>query len=75
MGVRHKTMPIEGVQFHPESIASQYCSELFKAFLNYRRDNLPVAEYLRQLLDEKKPLTREQASFFMENLTDGTMYL
>ena len=73
MGVRHKTMPIEGVQFHPESIASQACQELFKAFLNYRRDNLPVSEYLRQLLDEKKPLTREQASFFMENLTDGTM--
>ena len=73
MGVRHKTMPIEGVQFHPESIASQACQELFKAFLNYRRDNLPVSEYLRQLLDEKKPLTRDQASFFMENLTDGTM--
>ena len=73
MGVRHKTMPIEGVQFHPESIASKACMELFKAFLNYRRNNLPVAEYLRQLIDEKKPLTREQASFFMENLTDGTM--
>ena len=73
MGIRHKTMAIEGVQFHPESIASQACQELFKAFLNYRRDNLPVSEYLRQLLDEKKPLTREQASFFMENLTDGTM--
>ena len=73
MGIRHKTMPIEGVQFHPESIASQACQELFKAFLNYRRNNLPVAEYLKQLIDEKKPLTREQASFFMENLTDGTM--
>lgn len=73
MGVRHKTMAIEGVQFHPESIASQACQELFKAFLNYRRDNLPVAEYLRQLMDEKKPLSRDQASFFMENLTDGTM--
>ena len=73
MGIRHKTMAIEGVQFHPESIASQCCQELFKAFLNYRRDNLPVSEYLRQLIDEKKPLSREQASFFMENLTDGTM--
>ena len=73
MGIRHKSMPIEGVQFHPESIASQACQELFKAFLNYRRDNLPVSEYLKQLIDEKKPLSREQASFFMENLTDGTM--
>ena len=73
MGIRHKTLPIEGVQFHPESIASQTCQELFTAFLNYRRDNLPVAEYLRQLIDEKKPLNREQAAFFMESLTDGTM--
>ncbi len=73
MGIRHKTLPIEGVQFHPESIASQACLDLFKGFLNYRRDNLPVSEYLKQLIDEKKPLTREQASFFMENLTDGTM--
>ncbi len=73
MGIRHKTMAIEGVQFHPESIASQACMELFKAFLNYRRDNLPVSDYLRQLIDEKKPLSQEQASFFMENLTDGTM--
>ena len=73
MGIRHKTMAIEGVQFHPESIASQACMELFKAFLNYRRDNLPVSDYLHQLIDEKKPLTQEQASFFMENLTDGTM--
>ncbi|MCR5612059.1 bifunctional anthranilate synthase component II/anthranilate phosphoribosyltransferase [Treponema sp.] len=73
MGIRHKTMPIEGVQFHPESIASQACQELFKAFLNYRRDNLPVADYLKQLIDDKKPLSAQQASFFMENLTDGTM--
>ena len=73
MGIRHKSLPIEGVQFHPESIASQACLDLFKGFLNYRRDNLPVSEYLKQLIDEKKPLTREQASFFMENLTDGTM--
>jgi len=73
MGIRHKTLPIEGIQFHPESIASQACTQLFKAFLNYRRDNIPVSEYLRQLIDEKKPLSKTQASCFMENLTDGTM--
>ena len=72
MGIRHKTLPIEGVQFHPESIASEHCRDIFVNFINYRRENLPVAQYLNQLLD-KKDLTEEQAAFFMENVTDGTM--
>ncbi|MCR5723720.1 MAG: bifunctional anthranilate synthase component II/anthranilate phosphoribosyltransferase [Treponema sp.] len=73
MGIRHKTLPIEGVQFHPESIASQAGDNLFRAFLNYRRENLAVNELLTQMLDKKKPLSREQAEAFMENLTDGTL--
>ena len=72
MGIRHKTMCIEGVQFHPESIASEAGESLFKAFLNYRRENLPHSALLNQLI-AKKDLTEEQASMFMENITDGTM--
>ena len=72
MGVRHKTLPIEGIQFHPESIASQAGKELLSSFINYHRENLNVAEYLNQLI-AKKDLTEEQASFFMENVTDGSM--
>lgn len=33
MAVQHKTLPIFGVQFHPESIASQYGHEMLKNFL------------------------------------------
>ncbi len=33
MGVRHKTLDVEGVQFHPESILSEQGHELFKNFL------------------------------------------
>jgi anthranilate synthase/aminodeoxychorismate synthase-like glutamine amidotransferase len=33
MGVRHKTLPIEGVQFHPESILTESGKELLKNFI------------------------------------------
>jgi para-aminobenzoate synthetase component 2 len=33
MGIRHKTFPIEGVQFHPESIMTQGGKSLLKKFL------------------------------------------
>lgn len=33
MGVRHKTLHIEGVQFHPESILTEQGHELFANFL------------------------------------------
>lgn len=72
MGIRHKTMVIEGVQFHPESIASEFGDSIFKSFLNYRRENLPHSELLNQLI-AKKDLSVDQAAMFMENVTDGTM--
>ena len=33
MGVRHRSLPIEGVQFHPESILSEHGHALLKNFL------------------------------------------
>jgi para-aminobenzoate synthetase component 2 len=34
MAVRHRTLPIEGVQFHPESVLTGAGFELLKNFLS-----------------------------------------
>ena len=37
MGIRHKTLDVEGVQFHPESISSEHGHALLQNFLNRLR--------------------------------------
>ena len=34
MAVRHRTLPLEGVQFHPESILSRHGAEIVRTFLS-----------------------------------------
>jgi anthranilate synthase component 2 len=34
MGVRHKTLAVEGLQFHPESVLTEYGHRLLENFLN-----------------------------------------
>lgn len=38
MGVMHKSHPVHGVQFHPESIASEYGHQMLQNFINIARD-------------------------------------
>ncbi|OAM75719.1 anthranilate synthase component II [Devosia elaeis] len=38
MGMQHKTLPLHGVQFHPESIASENGHALLQNFLNIAND-------------------------------------
>ncbi len=37
MGVRHRELPIEGVQFHPESILTEHGHDLLRNFLNIKK--------------------------------------
>ncbi len=39
MGMQHKTLPIHGVQFHPESIASQHGHKMLENFLKISGDH------------------------------------
>ncbi len=72
MGVRHKTFAVEGVQFHPESIASTQGEAVLKAFLSYRREGLSFSKVLSNLM-AGKDMTRDEAEIFMEDLTEGSL--
>ena len=36
MGVRHRELPVQGVQFHPESILTQHGHDLLENFLKQK---------------------------------------
>jgi anthranilate synthase component 2 len=37
MGVRHRSLAVEGVQFHPESILTEHGHALLRNFIQERR--------------------------------------
>lgn len=42
MGLRHGSLPIYGVQFHPESIATSHGHEILRNFLRLARETVPA---------------------------------
>jgi anthranilate synthase/phosphoribosyltransferase len=72
MGVRHRTHVVEGLQFHPESIASETGKRCLRNFLRYRREPFPLSSVLGALQQEKA-MNRAEAEAFMDELTDGQL--
>ncbi len=72
MGVRHRELLVEGVQFHPESIASEHGKRCLQNFVGYRREPFPLSAVLGRL-QAGQGMSREEAEAFMDELTDGRL--
>jgi len=72
MGVRHRSYTVEGIQFHPESIASEFGMKILQNFLHYRRDTLKFSVVISGILTGDE-LTPEQSASIMEDITEGDM--
>ena len=49
MAVTHKQYPLFGLQFHSESIGTQYGEKMILNFINYKRRSIPIKLYLQKL--------------------------
>lgn len=72
MAVRHKTMRLEGVQFHPESIGSEAGKKLLANFLSGVVEIPPVRVLLQKVLSAKN-LSEYECRHFMEQVTEGNI--
>lgn len=72
MGVRHRSFVLEGVQFHPESIGSDYGRRMLANFLSYRREPFLVKDTLERVI-RRSDMSRSEAEGFMEELTAGNL--
>jgi anthranilate synthase/phosphoribosyltransferase len=72
MGIRHREHIVEGIQFHPESIASEYGRKMLQNFLHYIREPFNMPDVITHILSGDV-LTEQQAASIMEEITNGEL--
>ncbi len=72
MAIRHKSLRIEGVQFHPESIGSEEGMKLLSNFLSGIKEVPPVRSLLKKSISGNS-LTEDEAGHIMDKITEGTI--
>ena len=80
MGIRHKTLPIEGIQFHPEAILTQYGHQLLQNALSnaktWQLNNAPSPWIVKPLPTSIPPyllfqaFKEEPSPFFLDSGED-----
>lgn len=73
MGIRHRTYPLEGIQFHPESILTKDGKKILKNFLDITKkikEKRSVMGAIEKVVNETD-LTREEMQQVMGSIMDG----
>jgi len=70
MALRHRELPVEGVQFHPESILTPQGRTMLHSFLTGRESGMKIKEGIDKVIGGKD-LTQEEAEDMMRSIMSG----
>lgn len=70
MALRHREHPIEGVQFHPESILTRAGKQLLHNFIAGTSEGIPIKNAIDKVITGIS-LTRQEAAGVMETIMSG----